>query len=195
MIPKLITPPAVEPVSLEDAYIQCRVQAYDSSGHPDDTLLEALIVAAREHAEGFTGLSMAEQEFEIALDAFPTDEIKLPMAPLVRISSITYVVDGAPQTLSSDAYAIDTYQRPGWVFPASASSWPAADSVVNAVKIRYVAGFGVDQVLPKSIVSAMKLLIAHWYEHREEGSSVKLESIPLGVERILRPHRILMGMA
>ena len=41
----------------------------------------------------------------------------------------------------------------------------------------------------------MLLLIGHWYKTREDSSSVKLESVPMGAESLLRPYRLYTGMA
>lgn len=200
---KVITPPTVEPVSLEEARLHLRLDTYDSPpAHPDDELVESLITAAREWAENFTGRALAPQTLELALDEFPADEIELQRVPVTSITSVTYVdTDGATQTLSNTLYTLDNYSEPSWLLPAVDTEWPETGEVVNTVKIRYVVGYSArtdaDQAnpLPKSFKQAMLLLIGHWYKTREDSSSVKLESVPMGAESLLRPYRLYTGMA
>lgn len=45
-------------------------------------------------------------------------------------------------------------------------------------------------VVPSSVIAAMKLLIAHLYEHREDVSSLKYENMPFGVKSLLSIDRI-----
>jgi hypothetical protein len=70
---RVVTPTAVEPVSLELARAHLRLEAYDSPPqHADDTWLSTVgIPAARELCELLSGRSFAEQTFELALDGFP----------------------------------------------------------------------------------------------------------------------------
>ena len=77
--------------------------------------------------------------------------------------------------------------------------WPAITAATNAVKIRYLAGYDIDsdggEALPKMIRAAVLLVVGHLYANREASTEVALTHIPLGVESLLRPHRVRMGMA
>ena len=61
-----ITAPATEPIDLATAKLHCRVDGTD-----EDTLIAALIVAAREQAEHETGRALVTQTWEQVHDAFP----------------------------------------------------------------------------------------------------------------------------
>ena len=63
----LISPPAIEPLALADAKLHLKVDFTD-----DDTLISALITAAREYAETFTGKSFITRSYELYLDHFPS---------------------------------------------------------------------------------------------------------------------------
>ena len=93
-----------EPVTLAEARLQCNVDVDDTS---HDTELQRLIFAARELGEHETSMGFAPRTVEAALDAFPTDEddfIRLPLAPVVSITSVKYTdADGAEQT-TDDPY-------------------------------------------------------------------------------------------
>jgi len=202
---KVISPPTAEPISIEEARLHLRLDAYDSPPvHPDDSIVTALISAAREWAENFTGRAISPVTLEIALDEFPrlNEGIELPRPPLISVDSVRYTdEDGDQQTMATSEYSTDTYQEPSWLMPAQDTDWPSTDTVFNAVKIRYEAGYSTPgdspdpNPLPKSIKQAILLMLSHLYENREETSIVKLEQIPLGAEALLRPYRLYNGFA
>jgi uncharacterized phiE125 gp8 family phage protein len=45
--------------------------------------------------------------------------------------------------------------------------------------------------VPASLKSAIKLLVAHYYENREASAEKALTEIPLGVERLVWLHRVI----
>ncbi len=159
----LITPPAVEPVTLAEAKAHLYVTHID-----DDALIGAYISAAREDAEHRLQRALVSQTWELALDAFPA-VIVLPMAPLSSVTSIKYLDgNGVEQTLAPAAYAVDTAAEPGAVVPAYGLAWPATRAERNAVRVRYVAGYGADgSLVPASIKAWIKLRVGALYENRE----------------------------
>jgi uncharacterized phiE125 gp8 family phage protein len=199
---RLITPPAVEVFTLAQAKAHLRVDFTD-----EDALIQALIVAARQYAEGpsgFTGRAFVEQTWELVIDEFPDAEIKIPMPPLQSVTSIKYD-DGAgdEQTLDPSLYYVDDVSEPGWVVPIT-SGWPTTLDAINAVRIRFVAGYDADASsppdltanVPGNIRSAMLLIIGSLYEHREANIvGVSASHLPMGVEHLLRPHRVELGLA
>ena len=203
-IPKVIVQPTVEPVSLEQARLHLRLDAYDSPPtHPDDALIEALITAAREWCEAFTGRSLAVKTLELALDGFPcnlAEAIALPSCPIHGISSFVYIDgDGVQQTVTD--YQFDTYSEPPRLLPAPDIYWPTAKVQMNAVRIRYVAGYTLPgdspdiAPLPKSLYAAMLLTIGHLYENREDSTVQEMKPIPMGAQALMRPWRLHNGMA
>lgn len=146
---KIITAPTSEQLTLEECRLELRLDDDGDSppSHPLDDLIADKIVAAREYCEECLQRALAPQTLELALDRFADrctgrTEIELPMPPLVSITSVKYIDgDGDEQTLSDTLYALDNYQEPGWLLPAYGTSWPATKAVINAVKIRYVAGY------------------------------------------------------
>lgn len=198
---RLITPPAVEPITLTEAKEHLRV---DHTA--DDDLITAMIVAARTSCENWTARAFITQTWELVIDDFPTTEIMLPRPPLQSVTSIKYD-DGAgvEQTLGIDQYDVDTVNQPGWVVPVT-SGWPTGVwQGINSVRIRYVAGYtpGTDSPIdlaanvPGSIIAAIKLTLGQLYEQREDivvGTIVN--KVPVNsVEYLLRQHRVALGMA
>jgi uncharacterized phiE125 gp8 family phage protein len=163
----LITAPAVEPVTLAEAKAHLYVTHSD-----DDALIGAYIAAAREDAEHRLQRALVNQTWELALDAFQ-DVIELTMAPLSSVTSIKYTDSaGVEQTLSTAAYSVDTAAEPGAVVPAYGLAWPATRDQRNAVRVRYVSGYGADATLvPASIKAWIKLRVGALYENRESAVS------------------------
>jgi len=205
MIPKIIAPPETEPLTIEECRAHLEVQPYvvDTDGvgtHPHDDMIMAMQGSAREFCELFTGLAIGQQTLEIALDAFPSAEIELPRPPVVAIVSVKYYdADEILQTLADNLYVLDNYQLPGWLLPSIGTTWPATLGAANAVKVRYLAGYGVTsdggEPLPYAIRAAMLLMLGHLYANRESVAAGTIVEVPLGVEALLRPLRIRLGMA
>lgn len=223
--PKVIIPPTVEPITLDEAHLHLRLDVYDSPpAHPDDPLILGLIPAAREWIEKFTGRSMTERLLEIGLDAFPhqhygchrypdhrlgvvyTGElrhphpIRLPGGPVNALDRILYTdASGIDQTISDAQF--DSYQEPARLLPASGASWPSTQIRMAAVKVRYWAGYSAPDdspsltPLPKPLKHAMLLVLGHLYENREDSVDVALESIPLGAQALARPYRLDTALA
>lgn len=146
---KLITPPIDEPVSLADAKIDGRIDGTDL-----DTLISAHITGGREYAENYTQRLLSTQTWELVLDGFP--EAFVLRGPVQSVISVKYLdSDGAEQTLEPVDYLVDAESTPGYVTPAYSKSWPDSHAVPNAVRVRYVAGYGAD--IPKPIFSAILL--------------------------------------
>jgi uncharacterized phiE125 gp8 family phage protein len=190
----LITAPAIEPISIEEARQQVR-RGDDTS---EDSLLNAFIAAARLHAEAVTGRQLLEATWELQLDAICGTFLPLPRPPLRSITSISYLdTAGATQIWASANYQIDAPAGPvaprGRVAPIPTATWPLAGSgYLNAVLVRFKAGYGTTaEDVPEAIRQAMRLMIGAWFENREDlvlGDSV--QSIPLGALALLTPFKV-----
>jgi uncharacterized phiE125 gp8 family phage protein len=162
----LASGPVEEPVSVEEAKSWCRID----HGHEDD-LLAHLVRAAREYAENFTGRALATQTWELWLDAFPSCDgggLVLPRPPLQSVASVVYAdAEGVSQTLATDLYSYDAKREPGWLVPAYGEDWPDTNDQMNAVKVTFVAGYGRAAQVPALAKLALRLLVCHWYVHRD----------------------------
>lgn len=191
-----IAGPASEPVTLTEAKAHLRVDHSD-----DDTLIGALIAAAREYVEQFLGRVLVDQTWELVFDEFPDNEIQIPKPPLIEVVSVKYDdTAGDEQTIDPGDYSVDNVSEPGWVLPQSSGSWPSTFDGINAVRIRFRAGY-VDSSspsgeVPGDIKAGLLLLLGSLYEHRETqviGQTAVL--LPWSAEQLLRPKRVQLGMA
>lgn len=158
-----------------------------------DPELVSWITAARQHCEVFTHRAFITQTWDLKRDAFPCgDTIELPKAPLISVTSITYIdTAGVSQTWSNTLYTVDAPSGPcarmGRIVPVYGEYFPSTRSDINAVAVRFVAGYGAASAVPAGIKSAMKLLIGHWWSNRSAVGAANLADVPLGVASLLWP--------
>jgi len=135
---RIITPPAVEPVTVAEVTTWARIDNQAS-----DSILSMLITAARRLAERRTGRALITQTWEQVLDAFPIDALRLGMMPIQSVTSLQYYDSSyALQTVDSQNYVLDANTQPGWLLLALNAAWPTAGDVANSVIARFVAGYG-----------------------------------------------------
>ncbi len=150
---KVVTAVTTEPISLAEARVQLRMTADDTTA--DDALITALITAAREFAEHYTGRALAPQTLEMALDEFPDDGIDLDMPPVATITSVKYTDEsGVEQTVATTDYALSLYGESRRLTLAYGIDWPPARGIADAVRIRYVTGY---TTVPKAVKAAILL--------------------------------------
>ena len=175
---KLLTASVTEPVALEEIQNFLRI-----SDEPDVTILTDMISAARKRAETITRRQLKTATWELRLDAF-MDVIRLPMAPLQSVTSVKYLdTSGVEQTLTENTdYIVDTYSEPARITPAYACVWPPTYSILHAVRIVFVAGYGDDDTdVPEPIRNWIKTFIGAMYENRE---TIFVSNITQGVNEL-----------
>jgi len=159
----LITPAAAEPIDVSEAKASPSLRVATAT---DDTDIGVLIATARDMAETITRRAFVTQTWEYVLDGFPTGGIVLPMPPLQSVTSIKYIdTDGTQQTLDALLYAVDTDSEPGLVVPAYGESWPSTRDEVNAVRVRFVAGYGDAADVPAAIKTWIKMRVGTLYDN------------------------------
>ena len=195
-------PPAVEPITLEEAKLHLRVDIDD-----DDALITALIVAARQFAESLTGRSFVTQTWQLTLDYFPIC-LQLERGVVQTINSMTYRdMSGAIQTVPFSAPAsgiqrsvdgnivADLTGVPARITPAFGRIWPIPMPEIGAVTVNYTAGYGDDTAVPQGIKQWMLLRIGSMYAFREEivaERSIKVDAMPF-FDLLLDPFRVQLA--
>jgi hypothetical protein len=211
---RLIQPPAVEPITLDEAKVQARIDHDD-----DDALLEGFIGAAREWCEQFTSRVFITQTWRLTLDRFPVPgvmqpgsnhmvqpihlglapsmigplqpvEIELRRSPVRSIDKLSYIgLGGASVLLTDQQYIADLEAEPARVFPPASGSWPSTASRPAAVTIEFTAGYGdAPADVPKSIKFAILIYVAWLYENRGDTGDA---DVPQAVKALLRPYRLV----
>lgn len=174
MATKIISAPASEPVSLSEAKLHCKID-HDV----DDGLLAIFITAARLKAEHITGRVLVTQTLEMALCAFPSAQIMMPVAPVQSIVSIQYLDEtGALLTLPAQSYSLENYALSNTIQLKAGAQWPATMVDANAVKIQFIAGYGDASLVPAGIKSWMLLTIESLYRNRGAVTDTQNYEIP-----------------
>lgn len=192
---KLVTAPAVEPVSLSDVKLFVK-----QDGTADDTLLTSLIVTSRQSVEEFTKRALITQTWKLTMDAFPqypehegyslgpvttceTVAIQLSRQPIQSISSIvTYDTQNDATTLETEAYTLDA--EGGRILLNEGYSWPSELRERAGIVITFVAGYGLAGTVPSPVCQAITQFVAEMYQNR------KCSDLPDGVKTILAPYML-----
>lgn len=181
----MITPPASEPLSLEEVKAHIRV----THDH-EDTLITEIINAARHHTEFASGEKFITQAWRQYESCLPQDRtISLRLRPVQSIQTVT-VFDraGQPMVLADIDYSLlRTSEGQCVVF----ADHVALESAANGVELDLIVGMGdlgID--VPPVLKRAILLLVAHWYEFRGAISpSDQPVSMPSGYDALLAPYR------
>jgi uncharacterized phiE125 gp8 family phage protein len=182
---QLITPPALEPVTLADAKAHLKIDTSD-----DDALIARLIAAARARAEWHLGRALITQGWRQWLDQWPCNGvIEIPLPPLQSVASVTvYALDDSASVLDPATYQVDAASAPARLTLRSSVSPPINLRAINAVALEFTAGYGDSASnVPAPLVEALLELVAFLYEHRGEAPA----ELPLDCLALLAPFRIL----
>lgn len=189
----LVTAPAPEPLTTDQAKLHLRVDSDE-----ENTLIDTLILSARVWVEQFTHRALMTQTWDYKLDAFPCGAFELPLAPVASVTSITYVdTTGTSQTWSSSEYQTSLPSGPeaqrARIQPAYGYTYPLTRDQMDAVTVRFVAGYGATvQTIPDTFITAIKMLVEHWYTLRGPvmvGAGNVITPVPLSVESMLWPFK------
>lgn len=207
---KLISPPAVEPISLVEAKRHLVIDHDD-----DDAMIAFLIQVARSHFDaisGWSGRSIMTQTWDLVFDGFPmslpipfcgswrntptfqSEAIKVPHPPLQSVAFIKYLdASGAMQTMAPTDYMIDNADpAKAWIIPTS--SWPASQATANAVQIRFIAGYASASDVPAHVRYSILMTLGSLYENREQvvvnsNGTVATAEMPFGVDELFSTFR------
>jgi len=187
----LLTPPAVEPVSLDELKNHARVSADD-----DDVLLTGLGRAARQWCEHYTRRAFIEQVWSLSgppptVRAF----IALLRGPVIDVDSVDlYDENDNPTAWGAEHYYLDARANPPRLVLREGASWPDATRAESGMVVTYRAGYGQDGAsVPDPLRLAVMQLAVHWYEHRGEAvtGAGAAAQVPLTVEALLAPYRAM----
>jgi uncharacterized phiE125 gp8 family phage protein len=179
----LTTPPSAEPISLAEAKAHLRVTHAD-----EDQLISRLIVAARRLVEGHTGLKLMNQGWSVFLDDWPSQDIPLPVAPLISLNDVVvYGDDNIPATIDPAHYYAVLGSRPPRLVLRSSRAWARPGRIANGIEIKLTAGFGASAAaVPEALREAMLHALAQWYAERGDTAD---QGLPLAASALIQPYR------
>ena len=130
---QLISPPAIEPVTLDEAKAHLKVDTTD-----DDTLITSLIAAARIRAEWLTRRAFITQSWMLWRDRWPCHRFEIPLPPLQNLTSITtYALDDTATVLDPALYRVDAAAVPARVAWTETTVPPTNLRNLNALAIAF----------------------------------------------------------
>lgn len=183
MLPILIAPPAVEPLSLAETKAWLRVE-----NAAEDELVGALIASARLVVESLTRRFLVAQTWRLVLDRWPASGVTLPFSPVRSVAVRVHDAGGEativpPGTFSLKHYAGDARLR--FAHP------PHTQRPIAGIEIDVEAGFATDAAgVPAPLRQAMRLLVARWYENRGDvEADADMARTPSSVAALVAPYR------
>jgi len=185
----VVVEPATEPVTLDEAKLFARVDE-----DVDDALVDALIASARQCVEEETGIALMPQTRDAFLNVAPeSKEFELSWRP---IQSVTYIKalneDGTDTEIDSTDILLDgANARIGIKTGADIFPLAIGDQRFNGFVIRYVSGYADAATVPEWAKTAIKMLVAHWYEHREASAAEIQTKIPFHIQMVLDKHKVV----
>lgn len=184
----LKTGPASTVVSLAEAKTFLRI---DSDYDDDDAYIISLIDVATSVVEEFTRRKLISQTFNIFYDEFPS-YIDLQIGEVASVTHIKYYdTSNSLQTLAASNYDVDTKIRPGRIYESENGDFPDTFERPNAVEVEFVVGATAGEV-PAPIKQAMFIVIGRYYENRQDVVTGTIASeLPLMVNHLLTPYRLL----
>ena len=187
----LITPPAVEPVSLPVAQAHLRLDTTD-----EDAYVISLIIAAREYCETYQNRAYNTQTWELALPKFPLPTVTIPKGKLQSIEEMSYKnAEGIVTTLIPERdYVVSHRGILGRVCPPFGKAFPSERLYpLDPVVVKFTCGYGdTSEAIPARVKQAMLLLIGHWHENRMAVSELRTSEISFAVSALLSQEKIVM---
>ena len=181
------TGPAVEPISTAQAKTHLRITHSD-----DDTYIDTLIATAREYCERFTWRKLISQTWKMFLTDWPDgDVIQIPFGELQSVTHLKYKdTDGDQTTWGAANYIVDTDSALGRIVLAYSITWPTTELYPsNPIEIQFVCGYGdAGSDLPAPLIQAMKILIADYYENRENSVVGTITQKTRAAEALMLPY-------
>lgn len=161
---RLITPPASEPLTREQAKNHLRIDIDD-----DDTLVDSLITVARQRAEEYTRRAFITQTWEWTLN---------PRCKRITLRSQVQQID----TVFLDGEELSPTQ-----YELIGDDLLLKSMITRSIAVTYTAGYGDDaENVPEQIKQAILQIVGHLYENRES------QGIPPLAEDLLSLYKVWM---
>jgi uncharacterized phiE125 gp8 family phage protein len=182
----LLSGPALEPLTLDEAKAFLRVETAD-----DDLTIAALIAGSRIYVETQTRRALITQSWRLSRDAWPADgRIHLWPSPLQAIvAARVYAFDGSTLDVDVQAFVVD---KAASLIAFAPWALPQPGRVAAGIELDVTVGYGDAATdVPEPLRQAIRLLVAHWYENRSAPAGALPAGVaPAGVGALLAPYRV-----
>jgi len=204
--PVLVIPPALMPVSLDEAKLHLKVE-----NNAEDGLIQGLIAAAVSHLDGRIGVlgrALVEQTWRQDFDGFG-GRMCLSPGPVSEIVSITWRdVDGQVSTVSDADYSLQA-DRSGSAYVEWDTNYSSPSNLHETapVSVTFKAGYptvpaveadpeadppveaaAAISTVPAALKAAILLMVGNWHRFRSDGAESGVSSLPMGVSSLISPY-------
>ena len=123
-----------DPVSLADMKLHLKA----TSSTTDDALITALILAATEHGEMYSGREFKANTWKLFLDTF-SNPMVLKRSPVDTITSVKYLVSDVLTTVASSVYYLKQLTQGAEILLNDGQDWPTdEDDREQVIEIEFV---------------------------------------------------------
>lgn len=190
---KVIEPPALEPMTIEEAK-----KIMGITGGYDDDEMVSLLAQARQDCEHYQRRRFITQTLDVYLDKFPSSSVLelIDCSPVQSITHIKYTdYNGVTAEFPSTSYVLDNVSEVNRLVLSRNCSWPSVElAPVNGVVIRLIAGVDAEKVgnrivssLPEAIKWAIELQMRIVYDNPPNR-----EDLMKARNQLLKPKRVML---
>lgn len=152
-----------------------------------DALVQTIINSAVQNWLNFTGVYPLITEFTASLDSSPgVCECWLRFPPITSVEKVYGLDADATETeLDAADYAVDLTHA-----IVKSYSWPSGDANFNNFNIDYKCGLAADIAsVPDDVKLAIKMMVTHWFEHREAATETTIKEVPQHAMQIMQTYK------
>jgi uncharacterized phiE125 gp8 family phage protein len=171
-------------LSLADAKAHLRVLDSDS-----DTLIAALRDAAFDVIEQYAEKALASREFKWR--GRLSQVMQMGIGPVTAISAISYLDENntTQNLVAANTLRIALGDQVEFKTNVDVPTMAEGDGVAE---ITFTAGYTTEQPLPKSLLSAARLMLGHLFMNREAVTTgMGVVEMPFGVRQLCAPYRTM----
>jgi len=172
-------------ITLADLKEHLRVDHND-----ENTLITALRNAAIAWIEDYCNTRLSAVTAVGYMDCFYN--ARFPVGPVNSITSVTYKdTAGTTQTLAAAKYWYDIKSKNARITFDNAPE--LYDDTFNAVQVNMNLGYA-DADIPQPITHAIRLMVGHLYENRQQVTRQNMHDLPLGIHSLVSPYRNILAV-
>jgi uncharacterized phiE125 gp8 family phage protein len=182
MLTRVSAPSAV--VSTDEVKRQINI-----SHNRDDLIISEMIGAATEYLDGTVGVLgqfLGSQQWRLTVDCFSVP-MRLPIGPLITVDSVKYLdADMVEQTVSPGDYYTHADDLGPYIRLLPGKAWPSVFARDDAVRVTFTGG---SATIPAPIRSAIYMITAHLYAHRELSDTERTFPTGFDLHDLIAPYR------
>ena len=205
---KLVTGPSEPVVSVADLKVYLRVD-----NDLEDQRIQVMEAAAVKQLEAYTDQKFVTQTWDVFMNFWPTmprskwwdgtrdtaisevimptRKITLPIGPAQNITEFSTYSDSQEYAEDMNNYSLDVISPRAAIGLKLGGVWPTTIlRVVNGIRFRVIAGYGLSADVPLEIRQAVQELVAHMYENRGDQNEMAIPPHVLSLVGHLRRNKV-----